>query len=576
MCFFTGSQHQGFSRGHGIIMDKHYRTVKVIEAYGAGTSSDMHEFKMTPYSDGTSVLMTVYQPRQYDLTTHPKFNVKGGMGWIAEGVFQEIDIETGRLLFEWRSLDHIDPGEVWTWPHSTDTSGDGTTEWHPWDYFHLNSIDKNREGDYLLSARHSCAIYKISGKDGSIIWRMGGSKPDFEQTNFIFSYQHHARWISENDTHSVISFYDNGANGFNFSSQHSHGLIVEIDHMAKKATMLKKWGAPESSGGVRAGSQGSMQILEDGNIHIGWGEKAFFSEHTPDGIPVMYGKLAKPISGVPSYRSGKYNWTGVPLTKPALWTFSKYGMGKMAFYVSWNGATEVRSWNFFTSESSSGPWTYVGNEEKIGFETLFWSTDSAGWAYAQALDARGRVLEESVIAKAFVPSEKLRKHCGDGWCEDAQKVKTEDSDFKPFEDVFEVDQQYLENYASPNRQFDTRNYYHSNGTSDTIKPDYDYPEDDTYDSPKPNPAYMQGTHRGDLYVGPNSIALIIGMMIGFIAAVFLSCLYSIGIFRRFEPVVDRVSRRAFGFRHRYHRIRGKDDDSYDSGGRSSDNDAIPL
>src|ERR1700761_3697141 len=85
LCFFTGEQHQGFSRGHGVIMDKHYRTVRTIEAQGAGATCDMHEFKMTPFSDGTSVLMTKYQPRQYDLTTNPKFNMKGGIGWIVEG-----------------------------------------------------------------------------------------------------------------------------------------------------------------------------------------------------------------------------------------------------------------------------------------------------------------------------------------------------------------------------------------------------------------------------------------------------------------------------------------------------------
>ena len=579
MCFFTGTQHQGFSRGHGVIMDKHYRTVKTIEAYGAGTSSDMHEFKMTPYSHGTSMLTTVYQPRQYDLTTNPKFNIKGGMGWIAEGVFQEIEIDTGRLLFEWRSLDHIDPGEVWTWPHSTDTSGEGTTEWHPWDYFHLNSIDKNKDGDYLLSARHACAIYKISGKDGSVIWRMGGSKPDFEQTNFVFSYQHHARWISENNTHTVLSFYDNAANIFNSTDDHSHGLIVEIDHMERKATMLKRWGAPDTKGGIRSNSQGSMQILPDGNVHIGWGEKAFWSEHTPEGLPVLYAKLAYPASGVPSYRSGKYNWTGIPLTKPALWTFSKYGQGKTAFYVSWNGATEVRSWNFFTSDSPSGPWTLVGNEPKFGFETLHWAKDYAEWTYAQALDAAGRVLEDSAIARTFVPSDKLRKHCGDGWCKEAQKITMDDSDFTPFNDVFQVNEEYWDNYASPNRGFDTTHYYHlngSSGTSDQLPDVPAYPDtDESYSFP--NPAYMHRKVPIDLDVGPNSIVLLIGMIIGFVAAMFLSCLYSIGVFRRFEPVVDRVSRKAFGFKSiKYHRVRGKEDEPIYRDSRSSDSDAIPL
>ena len=178
-----------------MIMDRNYRIVKTIESSGAGASSDMHEFKMTPYSDGTTALMTVYQPRQYDLTTNPRFNIRNGMGWIVEGVFQEVDIETGAVLFEWRSLDHVDPGLSWTLPGTTDTSGDGLHEQTPWDYFHINSVDKNEDGDYLISARHVSAIYKLSGVDGSIMWEMGGMNPTFEQTNFNFSYQHHARWV---------------------------------------------------------------------------------------------------------------------------------------------------------------------------------------------------------------------------------------------------------------------------------------------------------------------------------------------------------------------------------------------
>lgn len=571
-------------------MDKHYKTVKTIEAYGSGTSSDMHEFKITPYSEGTSVLMTVYQPHQYDLTTHPKFNVRDGMGWIVEGVFQEIEIDTGRLLFEWRSLDHVDPGEVWTWPHSTDTSGEGTNEWRPWDYFHLNSIDKNRDGDYLISARHASTIYKLSGKDGSIIWRMGGSKPDFKQ-NFVFSYQHHARWLSENDTHTLLSFYDNGSNNYNSSSDYSHGLIVEIDHLAMTATLINKWGAPDMKGGIRAGSQGSIQVLPNGNVHIGWGEKFFFSEHTPDGLPVQYAKVAYKESGVPSYRSYKCNWTGLPLTKPALWTFSKHGKGKMFFYSSWNGATEVRSWNFYMGNSSSGPWTLVGNEKKVGFETVHISKHYAEWAYAQALDTNGRPLEDSIIARTFVPSDTLRPFCGDGDCQHGKMILDEDRGFKPYDDVFEETEEYVEKHSSLGRGFDANNYYHSldRGDMDGGYPEYISPNtSDGYLADEPGPGgteedvdngYSYGDDQDYIpdtdYVGPNSVVLVIGMIIGFVSAMFLSCLYSIGAFRRFEPYVDSLSRKAYGFKGpKYHPIQYKDYD--DSQATPSNSESIPL
>lgn len=432
-------------------MNKHYQIVRTVESSGAGASSDMHEFKMTPYSDGTTALMTVYQPRQYDLTTNPRFNVVGGMGWVVEGVFQEVEIETGKVVFEWRSLDHIDPGLSWTMPASTDTSGDGLREKSPWDYFHLNSIDKNKDGDYLLSARHMSALYKISGKDGHIMWEMGGNNPTFAQTNFKFSYQHHARWISENSTHTVLSFYDNGSNTFNSTGKYSHGWIIEIDHVENTAAMIKEWGAPEPDGGLRSGSQGNIQILSSGNVHIGWGEHPWFSEHTADGTAVMYGKLAERESNVMIYRSNKYNWTAQPLTKPALWTFSREGKDKMVSYVSWNGATEVASWNFYHGDSAKGPWKLAGSADKTGFETEWYTESLAHWSYAQALDSHGNALENSVVQRTFVPSDSLREHCDDRGCDKPSHAEDETS----YDTVVEVPEQYL----SSNRGFDTTHYY---------------------------------------------------------------------------------------------------------------------
>ncbi|KAK5175626.1 uncharacterized protein LTR77_000765 [Saxophila tyrrhenica] len=537
LCFFTGEQHQGFSRGHGVIMDKHYRTVRTIEAHGAGATSDMHEFKMAPYADGKSVLMTVYQPRQYDLTTNPRFNVKDGMGWIVEGVFQEIEIDTNKLLFEWRSLDHVDPGDAWTTPHSTDTSGNGWQEWHPWDYFHLNSIDKNKEGDYLISARHCSAIYKLSGKDGSIIWTLGGVKSDFETTNFNFAYQHHARWLSETAEKTVISMFNNGFNGYNETTDLSHGFIIEIDHVTKKATMTRKWGAPDIvGGGLRSASQGSMQLLPGGNVHIGWGDHARYSEHTWDGTPAMYARLAKDPSGVPSYRSNKYNWTAQPLTKPALWTYSKEGAAtndqKMAFWASWNGATEVASWNFFTADSATGPWNFVASEEKRGFETVHHSRSFSQWAYAQALDKSGKVLEDSVISRTFVPSEKLRPFCGDEGCRQAEPIKLEDEDFTPYEMPNEVGQETL----STGRGFDTTGYYHGfdGGGHEADRPDGEEDGGNASIEPSTPDVLPSGGNRNEYHFsapGPmldgnpkggigssNIVVLLIGVVTGFFAS----------------------------------------------------------
>lgn len=435
-------------------MDKHYRIVKTVESSGAGASSDMHEFRITPYSESKTALMTVYQPRMFDLTTNPMYKIKGGMGWIVEGVFQEIEIDTGKVVFEWRSTDHLDPSLSYTMPATTDTSGNGLTENTPWDYFHINSIDKNEQGDYLISARHMAGIYKLSGRDGHIMWALGGANPSFHQTNFNFSSQHHARWISENGTHTVLTFYDNASNGVNTTDKFSRGYFVCIDHINNTATAFKSYDAPEPEGGLLSTSQGNIQLLPNGNVHIGWGEHAYFSEHTADGSAVMYAKVAARASNVMIYRSYKFPWIGQPLTKPALWTYSRNGdeSSGMVFYTSWNGATEVDSWNFYAAESASGPFQFVGNAKKTGFETMMRYVNVTTWAFAEAVDKEGIALERSVISKTFVPSDTLREYCNEWQCglsqrdEEAASAQLKFITTKP-------------EYLSSNRGFNTNQYY---------------------------------------------------------------------------------------------------------------------
>ncbi|PPJ59533.1 hypothetical protein CBER1_08886 [Cercospora berteroae] len=537
LCFFTGEQHQGFARGHGVIMDKHYRVVEQVDSSGAGASSDMHEFKLTPYSDGKTALMTIYQPRQYDLTVNPRFNLRNGMGWIVEGVFQEVDIDTGKVVFEWRSLDHIDPAQAWTFPGTTDTSGTGLNEQEPWDYFHLNSIDKNEEGDYLLSARHCSAIYKVSGDTGNIIWQLGGQNGDFNQTNFKFSYQHHARWISENQTHTVLSFFDNGSNSFHATGEYSHGWIVELDHVNNIATMVKEFGAPEPQGGLLSTSQGNLQLLPNGGAHIGWGEHAYFSEHLPDGEATMYAHVAERASNVMIYRSNKYNWTAQPVTKPALWTYSRFAQDHMGLWVSWNGATEVKSWKFYTGDTANGPWTLSGNVWKTGFETEHHIQGFAPWAYAEAIDANGRVMEASTITKTWVPSETLREFCHDRGCDYAERVAHEEE--TPWEAEVATDEALL----STNRGYDTSKYY------------YELPSGKAVDHGKSNSDYgASGAH--------TTIAVIMGALLGCLVTVSGWYMHQKGAMER---VKDALAETPIGSKlhlGKYMRVRQKDVDTY--------------
>lgn len=434
----------GWALGHGVILDQSYRIVDSVEAGGPQAATDMHEFILLP--DGRSALLTVYKRHQWDLSD---WGIQNGLGWIQEGRFQEVDVKTGEVIFEWGSLDHVNPDESNTFPSTTETSGNGWDKESPWDYFHINSIDKNKEGDYLISARHTSCIYKINGKTGEVMWRLHGNKPSFQNLDgFTFAYQHDARFIVDNRQETVLSLFDNASNRYNETKDHSAGMIVHIDHVEKTARLLKEYATPDKR---LSHSQGNMQVLDGrtgvdnqyfGNVVLGWGNWAFWSESTADTAEtIWYGKIAE--TGTMNYRAMKFNWTGKPLTKPAIWTFSKTGAsgdwdkgeeekeGGLSWFISWNGATEVTTWRLFGSdESRNGPWTKVDEIPKRGFETIYREPSFYPYTFVEGLDSIGKVLAKSPAVKAFVPGPKLQElgGCDDLGCAQATTDRDEGED----------------------------------------------------------------------------------------------------------------------------------------------------
>src|SRR5262249_29957762 len=94
----------GFGQGTGVIADTPYHQIPA--ATGAtGLAGDLHEFVLTP--QGTA-LITAYGQGTAGL------GALGGpaAGPIYFGVVQEIDIATGALVFEWRSIDHVPVDET--------------------------------------------------------------------------------------------------------------------------------------------------------------------------------------------------------------------------------------------------------------------------------------------------------------------------------------------------------------------------------------------------------------------------------------------------------------------------------
>jgi hypothetical protein len=319
----------------------------------------------------------------------------------------------------------------YTYPSSTDTSGTGLEPRSPWDYFHINSVDKNKDGDYLISSRHTSCIYKISGKDGSVLWRLHGANPSFKNINFSFSQQHDARWLAENATHTFLSLYNNGYNGFNQTHPYSSGMIILIDHVNKTATQVREYKPLNDD--MISSSQGNMQVLPNRNVLIGWGNNAYISEHDEQGNLVFWGYIDQ--DRIMNYRALKFEWEGNPTDVPALWTYAKTndGSSPTTFYVSWNGATRVKNWRFYGAANSTGPYVLLGQVDKQGFETTYTNSTFYIWSYVEAVDAQGKVLGKSRNQFTFTPSPDLQGYCAGEFCSKAEAYGLPgEEDPKPF------------------------------------------------------------------------------------------------------------------------------------------------
>jgi hypothetical protein len=108
LTWWEGKVVAGHGVGEYVIFDDSYREINRVRA-GNGYEGDLHEFYITPED---TALLTAYVPTQTDLS--PISGPEDGAVW--EGIAQELDIETGEVLFEWRSLDHVGVEETYREP----------------------------------------------------------------------------------------------------------------------------------------------------------------------------------------------------------------------------------------------------------------------------------------------------------------------------------------------------------------------------------------------------------------------------------------------------------------------------
>lgn len=399
ICFWEGVQERKtYGSGRVSILDDRYRMARVIFG-GHGRALDFHELQVV--DDGIALLATFYQPRLVSVKPSDTLDSTTAM-WILQSGFQKLDIDSGRVLFEWVCTDHIPPDES-----NTNSTGKGGSILNAWDYFHLNSVEQTG-ADYIISARHTSTIYKVSGLDGSIIWRLGGKDSDYS-ADFSMNYQHDVRVLGESETTTMLSVFDNGWNGEDNVGTRSSGMALSLDHSTKLATMQTQY----LSGSERSSSaMGNLQFIPGcGNSFVNWGKHTtFMTEHLENATMISNISVASGAS--PIFRAYQALWRGFPTTQPDLWCFMTSTSSPVQCYVSWNGATEVAWWRFYASRlEATSDEKEATHEETLGqvpwegFETLYTHESHVWNISAVALAADNTLLAQSAWVVPSILSE---------------------------------------------------------------------------------------------------------------------------------------------------------------------------
>jgi hypothetical protein len=372
LTWWQGYSGAGVGAGEDVIMNSSYRQVAAVQAAN-GLSADLHEFRLTP--QGTA-LITAYYPVYWN-ATDVKLDAKQV---VLDSVVQEIDVKTGLLLYQWDSLDHV--------PLTDTYEGLVKSAGAPFDYFHINSVQLQNDGNLLISARNTWAAYEVSHDDGAILWTLGGRRSSYKLGSGVeFAFQHDVRLHT--DTDPTVTLFDDGG-GPPRAHPESRGMTVHLDSKNKTATLVSEDLHQPS---LAAAFEGNVQELPGGDDFVGWGQQPYFTEYNSKGEVVFDGRFADSNS---SYRAYRFPWIGTPAQPPAVVASTSGSSTNM--YVSWNGATQVSSWRVLAGATADALQAVL-TSAKQGFESQL-TIPAQPYVQVQALDSAGRTLGTSRVVHA--------------------------------------------------------------------------------------------------------------------------------------------------------------------------------
>jgi Arylsulfotransferase (ASST) len=276
--------------GTDYIYNDRYQQIATVRA-GNGDATNFHEFLITPWNTALILADTV--------TTANLTSIGGPAGQrVIDGLVQEIDIRTGRVLSQWDSAAHVPYADSYV-PRPSSPST-------PWDWFHINTVHLDTDGNLLVNSRNTWTTFKVNRHTGQIMWQLGGRHSSFtlraapgqvlDRDGKIFAWQHDPEAISGGE----YTFFDDESGGNLLGS--SRVVTVRLDLATRVATLVKSDDQPE---GQVAQVMGNAQTTPGGDLFVGWGALPYISEFSPSGKLLFNAKLP---AGVSTYRAYLLPW----------------------------------------------------------------------------------------------------------------------------------------------------------------------------------------------------------------------------------------------------------------------------
>ena len=353
------------------VLDASYRQIGTIKA-GNGYTMNEHDLQIGPR--GQFALFPIWAPVTVDLSPY------GGPtnATVLEGIVQEVDIATGAVTFEWHSLGS---GDFPVTDSYIPLNGS------PVDYMHLNSVEYDRDGNFLISARNVSAVAKLRKSDAHVMWRLGGRRNQFRFTDGDGgpSWSHDVRRRPD----GAISVYDNGNSR---TPPYGRGVAWSVDETNFTAHVAVQWRHhPDLFGSI----YGSNRLLPNGNDLISWGDTGTTTEYA-SGDPTQAVFQSQLAAGGSTYRTERVDWHATPARPPDMAV--DRSATTAAAYASWNGATEVATWQLWGGPDSQHL-RLLGSAARSGFETRVpgpvQSTDR--FFQVQALDSSSQTIGQSAV-----------------------------------------------------------------------------------------------------------------------------------------------------------------------------------